>query len=134
MRKTESDENISKKGTTQPMEENLKKAVAEMLFLFLLSKKESYINEIMDRVAQLSEAACNVAYPYGMIYRLETYGYISEAGKRIAEDGRRRQFYRITDSGREYLCKLRNSYHRFNKGVENIFLYDGMEEKSSNNE
>lgn len=121
----DTDATPSKKGTTQPMEENLRKAVSEMLFLFLLSKEDSYINDIMNKVAKLSSATCNVAYPYAMIYRLETYGYIVELGKKIAEDGRRRQFYRITDSGREYLSRLLEVYYSFRDGVENILEYKG---------
>lgn len=115
------DKKNSKKGTAQTLEEGLKKSVSEMLFLFFLKQKDCYINEIMGMVDKLSGGSCNVAYPYAMIYRLETYDYIHEAGKRIAEDGRRRQYYSISPEGVRYLDELVETYERFAAGVANIF-------------
>jgi len=78
------------------LEENLKKAVTEMLMLYLLSQKECYIGELTETLSQKSEGALSIVFPYGAIYRLEQEGYIADCGKRNAPDGRRRQYYRIT--------------------------------------
>lgn len=37
-----------------------------------------------------------------------------------APDGRLRQYYRITESGRDYFLKLVDTYNRFSVGVVNI--------------
>jgi len=111
----------SKTGTPSSMEDLLKKSVSEMLFLFYLNQKDCYINEVINLVDKYSDGVCNVTYPYAMIYRLENFNYIKESGKRIAEDGRRRQYYCITAEGKEYLDKLIETYRRFNLGITKIF-------------
>lgn len=110
------------------IENLLKKAVSEMLFLFILSKKDCYISEVMAIVGKLSNGVCNVTYPYAMIYRLESSHLIEESGKRIADDGRRRQFYSITEEGKEYLSQLVNIYSQFISGIDEVFKVGGINE------
>ena len=44
-------------------------------------------------------------------------GYILEAYKKAAPDGRRRQYYQITVEGVRYLADLLSLYHRITNGV-----------------
>ncbi len=102
------------------LEENLKKALTELILLFLLSQKDSYIGELTAQIHEQSGGILSIAFPYAAIYRLEHAGYIRESDKRIAPDGRRRQYVQITDSGRYYLQRLLDTYRHFTKGVTNI--------------
>ena len=102
------------------LEENLKKALTELMVLFLLSEKECYIGELTSMIHNRSQGALNIVFPYGAIYRLENAGFIKDIGKRNAPDGRRRQFYTITDEGKTNLNHLLSTYERFSKGVSDV--------------
>ena len=108
------------------LEENLKKALTELLILHLLSEKEYYIGELTATLKDKSRGALSIVFPYGAIYRLLQSGYIIESGKYIAPDGRRRQFHRITDTGKIYLSQLKQVYTNFFRGVDAV-LGDGGE-------
>ena len=102
------------------LEENLKKALTELLILRLLSDRDYYIGELTATLSQKSGGALTIVFPYGAIYRLQRSGYICEIEKRNAPDGRRRQYYRITESGNTYLDQLIGIYIAFSKGVEAV--------------
>ena len=100
------------------MEDNLKKAVTEMVILSLLSREDMHANQIMQMMEERSEGAVSIVFPYSALYRLIKAGYIWEAYKKNAPDGRRRQYYQITDQGREHLEALLDIYRRFTTGVD----------------
>lgn len=106
--------------TAQSLEENLKKALTEMLILALLRKREYYIGELTSDMEKLSRGALSIVFPYGVIYRMTRAEYIVESQKRTAPDGRLRQYYRITAEGAEYLSQLLSVYRRFIAGVADI--------------
>lgn len=108
------------------LEENLKKALTELLILHLLSEKEYYIGELTATLKEKSHGALSIVFPYGAIYRLLQSGYITESAKRNAPDGRRRQYYQVTDAGKTYLSQLKQVYTSFSRGVEAV-LADGGE-------
>ena len=109
-----------KSGSAAGMEENIKKALFEMLVLHLLSEEDCPVSEITEAISQRSGGALNVVFPYALLYRLTNNGYICESGKKTAPDGRRRQYFRITDMGRQYLDELLRVYRRCIGGVERI--------------
>ncbi len=99
------------------MEENLKKALSELLVLALLHQRERYALEISDAMEQYSGGAVSITFPYAILYRMIDQGYIAELPKRIAPDGRRRQYYGITDAGRAYFRQNWKIYQEFTAGV-----------------
>ncbi len=107
-----------KSGSIQGMEDNLKKAVTEMLVLALLSREDMYAGQITQALEEQSREALSIQFPYSVLYRLISFGYIVEAYKKIAPDGRRRQYYQITEAGRAYAAQLAELYRRFSRGVE----------------
>lgn len=109
---------------TTGLEENLKKALTELLILFLFSEGEHYIGELPELLRTRSQGTVDVMFPYSVIYRTTEAGYLDEAKKRIAPDGRRRQYYRLTDEGRAYLNKLLAIYRKFCAGIEQILSGD----------
>ena len=102
------------------LEENLKKATTELLILQLLSKKEYYIGELSAALHDQSGGTLAIVFPYAAIYRLLEAGYIMELPRRIAPDGRRRQYFAITKTGVAYLQQLREIYTAFSAGVAQI--------------
>lgn len=108
------------------LEENLKKATTELLILQLLSRQDHFIGELPDLLREQSGGALSIVFPYAAIYRLLDAGHIAELPRRIAPDGRRRQYFGITPKGRAFLEQLRSCYKAFTGGVERI-LQEGEE-------
>ena len=52
------------------LEENLKKALTELLILFLFHEKEHYIGELSPLLEERSKGALSIVFPYAAIYRL----------------------------------------------------------------
>ncbi len=88
--------------------------------LFLLSERDCYIGELTVAINERSNGALSIVFPYSAIYRLLQSGYIVEIEKRNAPDGRRRQYYRITEDGLVHLKQLLSTYHCFFENVNNI--------------
>ena len=107
------------------MEENLKKALAEMLVLALLYERDHYALELSAAISERSGGAITITFPYAILYRMIEQQYIQELPKRIAPDGRRRQYYQITEQGWRYVDELTGLYRRFIGGVE--LLLEGGE-------
>jgi PadR family transcriptional regulator PadR len=106
--------------STISLEDNLKKALTELLVLHLLSQRDYYIGELTTTLNEQSGGALTIVFPYGAIYRLQQSGYIAESQKRTAPDGRRRQYYSITPTGIAYLKQLRTLYGKFIQGVDRV--------------
>jgi len=108
------------------MEEYLKKAVTEMLVLYLLSREDHYIGEIAELIRKMSRDTLHMVFPYAAVYRMETNGYIQLSGKRIAPDGRSRQYYRITPAGKQQLEEQIKTFHHVYFGVEQVLSSGGV--------
>ena len=92
------------------LEENLKKALTELLILFLFHEKEHYIGELSPLLEERSKGALSIVFPYAAIYRLTSAGYLTETKKRNAPDGRLRH----------YLADLLTTYETFFQGIQAI--------------
>jgi PadR family transcriptional regulator PadR len=102
------------------LEDNLKKALTELLILHLLSQRQYYIGELTATLSKKSNEVLNIVFPYSAIYRMLRANHIFECEKRIAPDGRRRQYFQITDSGRAYYQQLLEVYKNFSQGIDVI--------------
>jgi PadR family transcriptional regulator PadR len=112
------------------LEENLKKALTEVLILFLFNEGEHYIGELSPLMAQRSHGVLSIVFPYAAIYRITQAGYLKETEKKTAPDGRLRQYYAITPAGRAHLGEMLDTYRAFTQGVEDILLgKEGAHEK-----
>lgn len=110
----------TKSGAPQGMEDNLKKAVTELVVLSLLSEEDMYAGQILRTLEERSKGVLSIVFPYAALYRLIDFGYIIEGYKKVAPDGRRRQYYQLTDKGRGYLGELLPLYRSFITGVDLI--------------
>lgn len=117
-------ENDTSRRSPASLEDNLKKALTELLILHLLSRRPHFIGELTDVLRSESNGVLSIVFPYAVIYRMTRAGYIDELKKRIAPDGRLRQYYGITEDGRVYLAELKQIYNRFITGVSTILEED----------
>lgn len=110
------------------LEDNLKKAVTEMMVLHLFSVRDHYIGELSAQINNLSKKGLSIVFPYAAIYRLVRSGFVRELPRRIAPDGRLRQYYQITDEGRERLAELKQTYDAFSGWVGMVLAWEGDEQ------
>lgn len=102
------------------LEDNLKKALTELLILHLLRSREYFIGELTETLEYHTKGVLKLVFPYSAMYRLMQDGYVLESEKRIAPDGRKRQFYHISPTGLEYYQQLLEIYHRFIGSINTI--------------
>ena len=61
---------------TSGLEENLKKALTELLILFLFGEGEHYIGELSPLLEARSHGTLSIVFPYAAIYRITAAGYL----------------------------------------------------------
>ena len=86
-------------------------ASATPLILGILSEGESYGYAIIKRVAELSggELQWTDGMLYPVLHRLERNGFVKSVWGQ-SESGRRRKYYRLTDSGEDELASQRRQW------------------------
>lgn len=120
------------RGGGHTFEDYFKRAVNPMLVLCLLDDKPMYVYQMTQELKQRGGNDCAVSFLYPVLYRLQKLGYVEESGKEVSEDNRVRNYYSITQSGRDYLKELSDEYDYLNETVEKIMSrYHG---KGKNNE
>jgi len=101
------------------MNKDLTAASAVPLILSLLIEQEDYGYSIIRRVRECSggslEWAEGMLYP--ILHRLEQQGSLAVRFA-VAENGRRRKYYHITESGRIQLKELREEWRMVNRTLE----------------
>lgn len=111
-------------GTIAGMRESLKKAITEMMVLFLLRQKPMYVYEMSQELARLTDGVFTFNTLYLAIYRLQAHGHITEAYKR--ESGNRiRVYFQPTEAGQLYLDQLMAEYHLVTNALDRLLDQDG---------
>lgn len=103
------------------LDRELKKGSAELLILACLEGRSRHGYDIARRIADESNGAIrfNVASLYGLLYRLESRGWIR--GRWIeAPNERRRRTYTLTANGRGVLAEQREGWRVFAAAVSRI--------------
>ena len=116
------------------IEDNLKKALAELLVLALLHHQDYYALELSTALTKYSGGAINLTFPYAILYRMIDQGYIQELPRRKAPDGRRRQYFGITETGRKYFQEIWAAYRTFTSGVDRLISAVFSEEEERDND
>lgn len=106
-------------------EENMKKAFTELLVLYMLSEKDYYIGELSDAILEHSHHVIAINRPYAVIMRLleASPPYITEIKRRENAESRIRQYYSITEQGREYLAEMLESYKKYIPAINTILTF-----------
>lgn len=97
-------------------------ASAVPLVLSILDEGESYGYAILKRIQELSggELEWTDGMLYPLLHRLDRLGHV-EARWDAPEGGRRRRYYRITDSGREALSEHRRQWEVVAGALQNAW-------------
>ena len=114
----------SRSGTAAGMRESIKKAVTEMMVLFLLRQKPMYVYEMSQEMSRLTGGVYTFNTLYLAIYRLQEHGHIAEAGKQEA-DNRIRVYFKLTDAGQRYLDELLPTYREMIGALDALLAQDG---------
>ena len=92
------------------------------IVLSILAESDSYGYAILQRVRELSEG--RMEWTDGMLYpvlhRLERLGHV-EARWELADSGRRRKYYRITEQGRTQLAEERRQWQAVESTLRGIW-------------
>ena len=98
-------------------------ASATPLILAIVAEGDTYGYAILKRVAELSGG--QLAWTDGMLYpvlhRLERNGHV-ESTWSASEIGRRRKYYRITESGRAELATQRQQWQAVDSALRNVWF------------
>ena len=114
----------SRSGTAAGMRDSIKKAVTEMMVLFLLRQKPMYVYEMSQEMSRLTGGVYTFNTLYLAIYRLQEHGHIAEAGKQEA-DNRIRVYFKLTDAGQRYLDELLPTYREMIGALDALLAPDG---------
>ena len=114
----------SRSGTAAGMRDSIKKAVTEMMVLFLLRQKPMYVYEMSQKMSRLTGGVYTFNTLYLAIYRLQEHGHIAEAGKQEA-DNRIRVYFKLTDAGQRYLDELLPTYREMIGALDALLAQDG---------
>ncbi len=86
-----------------------KRALSPLAVLNQLAEKPSYPYELSQIIKGKSNGRFSKALLYPVLYRLEEQGYIRISSTEII-DNRARNYYVITDAGREYLASVKKEF------------------------
>ncbi len=114
----------SRSGTAAGMRDSIKKAVTEMMVLFLLRQKPMYVYEMSQEMSRLTGGVYTFNTLYLAICRLQEHGHIAEAGKQEA-DNRIRVYFKLTDAGQRYLDELLPTYREMIGALDALLAQDG---------
>jgi PadR family transcriptional regulator PadR len=108
------------------IDKDLVAAMATPLVLAILAEGSSYGYAILKRVRELSggdlEWTDGMLYP--LLHRLERLGYIGGVWG-ISEEGRRRRYYEVTDTGRAQLAEQRRQWATANRTLGGLWTAMG---------
>ena len=94
-----------------------KKGALELCVLAIVEKQDCYGYELTEKISQyidISEGSI-----YTLLRRLTKEIYFTTYLVETTE-GPSRKYYHLTDKGKDYLDELREQWHKFSKGVNDL--------------
>lgn len=114
---------ISNKDSKSNFEDAFKRATSPMMTLLLLNEKPMYVYSLSQELEKRSNSTYKMNFLYPVLYRLQEQGYVTEFSQEITESHRTRNYYTITDAGREYLQFMLQRYRELLQAVDVIMEY-----------
>ena len=118
----------SSKDSANSFEDYFKRATSPMMTLLLLSEKPMYVYKLSQELERRSNSTYKMNFLYPVLYRLQQQGYVTEYSQEITENHRTRNYYAITDEGREYLDFMLKKYRELLKAVDIVIEGKGKVE------
>jgi PadR family transcriptional regulator PadR len=103
-------------------ERELLKGVAPLAVLEILSRGSAYGYELSETLAKRSGNILTLGRGtlYPLLYNLEAKGVV-ESDVRVAESGRQRRYYTITNKGKKQLARHRQQWEKLQEGMNRVF-------------
>ena len=111
---------ISNKSSENSFEDYFKRATSPMMTLLLLNEKPMYVYKLSQELEKRSNSTYKMNFLYPVLYRLQQQGYVEEYSQEITESHRTRNYYSITEKGKEYLDFMLVKYRELLKAVDTI--------------
>jgi PadR family transcriptional regulator len=113
-------------GPALRIDKDLVAASATPLVLAILAEGESYGYAILKRVRSLSggELQWTDGMLYPLLHRLRRLGYVTTEW-RTSQEGRRRQYYVMTDDGRDALADQRRQWATVTRALNDVWPGSG---------
>src|SRR5580765_3445981 len=110
------------------IDKDLVAASATPLVLAILAEDESYGYAILKRVRALSggELEWTDGMLYPLLHRLRRFGYVTTEW-RTPPEGRRRQYYMLTDDGRAALADQRKQWAAVTRALNDVWRLAAVE-------
>ncbi len=108
------------KDTGHSFEDYFKRATSPMMTLLLLNEKPMYVYKLSQELEKRSNSTYKMNFLYPVLYRLQQQGYVTEYSQEITESHRTRNYYAITDSGKEHLKYMLVKYRDLIAAVDTI--------------
>lgn len=92
------------------------------IILSILSRKESYGYEIIQKVKEISnsELEWGEGSLYPVLHKLEKKGYIISEWK-VPDSGRKRKYYRVSEAGKEVLSQEKANWTLMNQIITKLW-------------
>lgn len=116
---------MSNKDAKSSFEDSFKRATSPMMTLLLLNEKPMYVYNLSQELEKRSNSTYKMNFLYPVLYRLQEQGYVTEFSQEITESHRTRNYYTITESGREYLKFMLQKYRELLKAVD-VIIENGL--------
>ncbi len=121
---------ISNKDAKSSFEDSFKRATSPMMTLLLLNEKPMYVYNLSQELEKRSNSTYKMNFLYPVLYRLQEQGYVSEYSQEITESHRTRNYYTITDKGREYLRYMLEKYRELLRAVD-VVIENGIQDEKA---
>ena len=115
----------SSKDSADSFEDYFKRAISPMMTLLLLNEKPMYVYKLSQELERRSNSTYKINFLYPVLYRLQQQGYVTEYSQEITESHRTRNYYAITDEGKEYLKFMLTKYRELLKAVDTVIESNG---------
>ncbi len=99
-----------------------------MMTLLLLNEKPMYVYNLSQELEKRSNSAYKMNFLYPVLYRLQEQGYVTEYSQEITESHRTRNYYTITEEGKEYLRFMLDKYRELLNAVDTV-IENGIEKE-----
>lgn len=108
------------KDTGHSFEDYFKRATSPMMALLILNEKPMYVYKLSRELEKRSNSTYKMNFLYPVLYRLQQQGYVVEYSQEITESHRTRNYYEITDAGREHLKEMLVKYRELLAAVDTV--------------
>ncbi|MDX1647759.1 MAG: PadR family transcriptional regulator [Longimicrobiales bacterium] len=114
------------------LEREWTRGAAPLAVLTLLARREMYGYELVEALERDTGGIMTLGQStvYPLLYNLEGKGHV-QAVWRKAPNGRRRKYYRTTESGRAWLAAQRSQWERLVEAMESLGVSDVPSETAS---